>query len=150
MEKFISQIKSAGHIDPVLFWELRDLYSPGFMKYNAELIMPYSILQFSKPYTGATEVFSFSGTDVQSTEVVQRSTLPQIGLKPIEENSDTEIIIATSSELAYIDHKTETLVITFSRPVSEFKKYNGLLNYDDEALYLKNTHMITGARITIP
>lgn len=149
LNQFISQVKAQGEIDPKLWWQTREFYSPGVFKLNNNLIELGETQKIVKVATTSSELVTYESRFIGSTESVAASALIPKLFNDKKLQGKT-IVFADSDDHVYFSGET-TLVVEFWRSLPVMKQTVGLFDFKGKELdILKNQVWLHQSIITVP
>jgi hypothetical protein len=142
---FLKETKSNNQIDPRKFWEFRDLYSPGYIKFSNTGIDKSDISStLNKLALDPQNVnLYFSKFDSRNLESLDGLTIESKIDKVIKnENLNIKsVLFKNSNTIIFNDAGNQTYII-FILPVSEMKKANGFFDYGEDQKILNGKNWI--------
>lgn len=125
LQNFINDMQKKQDIDLRQYWEFREFYSPGSFNYEKNGLFNKNdmrIMSLISQDPSVTPKLLFSSERV--TSIGGRTKVKKLSAK----NSYPNILLQTSS-LVLSENET-TIFLIFLKPVSEVKKANGFLQYE--------------------
>ena len=133
--EFIHQVQRDHYLHPQLFWQFREFYSPGFVRFDEKLADVAGILRLPRyPFTQPrTILLHFSSPHIESWDSAVSTAQAERYLKPLSGTGEMGApIVYYQDEMTRIfSADGKTLQIIFLKPLAEMMIANGFFDYTE-------------------
>lgn len=143
---FLETVRNAQTIDPQVYWQFREFYSPGNFTLNPEAVGVYQTFRVIGLHDQETPLLYFSAPNLHSVDSIVDSPdnyYQEIAAveNPVFRNA-TSVIYQTSPQ---------TLQLLLITSIAEMKKANGFFDYlPVEMKLLENKYWLNQTEIKVP
>lgn len=129
--EFIQRVVADQYINPQVFWQFREFYSPGSFTFDPKYSEVAGVLKFTYPFRQSKiELLKFHSPYLDSYDaIIQKNLAEQYLQEAIQQPK--QILFQDLRSIIYLDQSDEMRII-FVKPIEEMMQTNGFFDYDQK------------------